>query len=88
METVEKYAVLVQSRFFDFFKILKTLKSRNRFWVPECNLRFLQKLFDRLDHRVFVFEFQARAAEQKIEFKFLIVIIMIDHRNLFPFVIS
>lgn len=47
METVEKYAVLMQSRFFDFFKFSKTLKSRNRFWVPECNLRFLQKLFDR-----------------------------------------
>ena len=41
--------------------------------MPECNLRFLQKLFDRLDHRVFVFEFQARAAEQKVKPELLVV---------------
>ena len=41
--------------------------------MPECNLRFLQKLFHRLDHRVFVFEFQARAAEQKVKPELLII---------------
>ena len=73
METVEKYAVLVQSRFFIFFKILKTLKNRNRFWVTECNLWFLQKFFNCFNHRVFVFEFQARAAEQKVKPELLVV---------------
>ena len=41
--------------------------------MPECNLRFLQKLFDRLDHRVFIFEFQARAAEQNVKPELLVV---------------
>ena len=41
--------------------------------MPECNLRFLQKLFDRFDYRMFVFEFQARAAEQKVKPELFVV---------------
>ena len=41
--------------------------------MPKCNLRFLQKFFNRFDHRMFVFEFQARAAEQKVKPEFLVV---------------